>query len=117
MRSSIPASDTRAEASIMRRRTFLTSSLALITAPIGIEAQPTGKIGRVGVLATDRQALSSPPFLAFREALRTLGWIEGRNLVFEYRFAEGQFERLPELAAQLVRLNVDVIFAPSSTSV
>ena len=51
---------------------------------------------------------------AFREGLRELGYIEGRNVVIEYRFAEGQYARLPELAAELVRLKVDVIVTHSA---
>src|SRR5688572_4474219 len=50
----------------------------------------------------------------FREGLRDLGWIEGENITIEFRWAEGRFERLPELANDLVRLNVDVIVAPTS---
>jgi putative ABC transport system substrate-binding protein len=101
----------------IRRRAFVAALLVLGATPTAVRAQAPGKIGRVGVLATDRQTPSSPPFRAFRDALSTLGWVEGRTLLFEYRFSEEHVERLPELAAQLVRLNVDVIFAPSSTQV
>jgi hypothetical protein len=51
---------------------------------------------------------------AFREGLRELGWIEGQNIVIEYRWAEGRFDRLPGLVEELVRLNVDLIVAPTS---
>jgi putative ABC transport system substrate-binding protein len=51
---------------------------------------------------------------AFRQGLRDLGWIEGRNIVIDYRFAEGRFDRLPDLAAELVRLNVEIIAATTT---
>ena len=86
----------------------LTLALALLAAPLFAEAQPAGKIARLGVLlfgATD------PNLDAFRQGLRELGHIEGRNLIIEYRTAEGNAERLPELAVELVRLKPDLIFA------
>lgn len=86
----------------------LALALALLAAPLFAEAQPAGKIARLGVLlfgATD------PNLDAFRQGLRELGHIEGRNLVIEYRAAEGNAERLPDLAVELVRLKPDVIFA------
>ena len=55
---------------------------------------------------------SLPLWEAFRQGLREHGWVEGKNLFIEYRWAEGKFELFPELAAELVRLNVDLIFAP-----
>src|SRR5262245_47007068 len=72
-------------------------------------AQPTGKIVRIGFL--DSSTASGMRILvdAFRQELRKLGWIDGKSISFEYRFAEQKPERLPELAADLVRLNVDLI--------
>jgi putative tryptophan/tyrosine transport system substrate-binding protein len=65
------------------------------------------KIPRVGFLSPlDR---SAPSFEVFRQGLADLGYVEGHNIIIEPRFAEGQYERFPELAAELVRLNVDVI--------
>jgi putative ABC transport system substrate-binding protein len=81
------------------------------------EAQQPRKIYRVGYLSA---AFSSPTPArteAFRQGLRELGYVEGKNLVIEYRFAEGKRKRLPELAAELVRLNVDVIFVYSTPAV
>jgi len=73
------------------------------------QAQPAGKIFRIGFL--DNSAASGMAVLvdAFRQELRKLGWIEGKNITIEYRFAEGKNDRLPELAAELVRLKVDLI--------
>jgi putative ABC transport system substrate-binding protein len=73
-----------------------------------VSAQQAGKIHKVGYLSPSLPSVYSP--LLF-DNLRELGWIEGKNVTFEYRFAENRLERLPELAAELVRLNVDVIVA------
>src|ERR1700747_2923231 len=76
-----------------------------------VEEQQTGKIFRISLL--DASAGSANPVLldAFRQELEKLGWIEGKNIAIEYRFAEQKPERLPELAADLVRLRVDLILA------
>ena len=74
-------------------------------------AQPTGKVYRIGYLGAGSATVSQPPVEAFREGLRELGLVEGQNIVIDYRFAEGRFDRLPDLAAELVRLRVDVIMA------
>ncbi len=96
----------------MDRRTFLfVFSLGALSAPLAADAQPTGKVYRIGYLGMG-SATVSPPFVeAFREGLRELGLVEGQNIVIDYRFAEGRFDRLPELAAELVLLRVDVIMA------
>jgi putative tryptophan/tyrosine transport system substrate-binding protein len=75
-------------------------------------AQQTEKIFRVGLLDASTAAGSAVLWDTLREELRKLGWIEGKNIVFEYRFAEQKLERLPELAAELVRLKVDLILVP-----
>ena len=72
---------------------------------------PTGKVYRIGYLAAGSAIASQLPVEAFREGLRELGLVEGQNIVIDYRFAEGRFDRLPDLAAELVRLRVDVIMA------
>ena len=94
------------------RRTFLAGTGAvLLAAPLAAEAQQVAKISRIGYLATNR----TPHFQeAFRQGLRDLGYVEGRNLVIEDRNAEGKAERLPALAAELVALKVDVIVAAST---
>jgi putative ABC transport system substrate-binding protein len=84
-----------------------------------LRAQERGKMWRVGFLAPRRPAsIESDPYGAFAAGMRELGYVEGRNLVIEWRFADGNFERLAELAAELVRLNVDVIgsVGPQATS-
>jgi putative ABC transport system substrate-binding protein len=97
----------------MNRRTFIGAMAGgLLAAPLAAEAQ-AGKGHRIGYLGTNRAA---NPHLheAFRQGLRDLGYVEGRNVVIEYRDAEGKLERLPALAAELVALKVDVIVAPGT---
>ena len=89
--------------------------LNLTLAPLALEAQQTAKIARIGYLAID-QAASPHLREAFLQELRDLGYVEGRNLVIEYRSAEGKSEQLPALAAELVALKVDVIVAPSTAA-
>jgi ABC-type uncharacterized transport system substrate-binding protein len=73
------------------------------------EAQQTQKIFRIGYLDNSTASNSKRVLEAFRQELTKLGWIEGKNITIEYRFAEQKTERLPELAADLVRLKVDLI--------
>ena len=95
------------------RRTFLAGTGALLlAAPLAAEAQQAAKIARIGYLVTNL-ASASHVHDAFRQGLRDLGYVEGRNVVIEYRDAEGKLERLPALAAELVALKVDVIVASS----
>jgi putative ABC transport system substrate-binding protein len=82
---------------------------ALLTFSVRTEAQQTGKIFRIGFLDNSTASGSAVLVDAFRQELRKLGWIEGKNIAIEYRFAEQKSERLPELAADLVRLKVDLI--------
>src|SRR5437016_4192520 len=81
------------------------------------QAQQTGKVLRIGFLDNSTASGSAVLVEAFRQELSKLGWIEGKNLTIEYRFAEQKNERLPELAADLVRLKVDLIVAPAGPSV
>ena len=97
----------------MDRRTFIgTCAGSLLAIPCIADAQQPLKIARIGYLAS---SLAGGPHLpeAFRQALRDLGYVEGHNVVIEYRDAEGKLERLPTLAAELVALKVDVIVAAS----
>jgi putative tryptophan/tyrosine transport system substrate-binding protein len=88
---------------------IVTLALAVLVAPLAAHAQPSGKVFRVGVL---RPISPGPPTQqAFKQRLQELGYVEGQNLALEVRAAEGQLERLPGLAAELVRLHVDVIVA------
>ena len=98
------------------RRTFLAGTGAvLLVAPLAAEAQQAARIARIGYLVPNLGA-SPETHEAFRQGLRDLGYVEGRNLVIEYRSAEGKLERLPALAAELVALKVDVIVAPNTVA-
>ena len=79
-------------------------------------AQQTRKVVRIGFLDSSTASGMAGLLAAFRQELSKLGWIEGKNITIEYRFAEQKNERLPELAADLVRLKVDVIVGTSTTS-
>jgi putative tryptophan/tyrosine transport system substrate-binding protein len=92
----------------MNRRKFITLLSGACTWPLGAWAQQVTKIYRVGVLET-RSRAQNPNFIALVDELRNLGYVEGRNLLIEYRSAEGQASPFPELAAELIRLKVDVI--------
>jgi putative tryptophan/tyrosine transport system substrate-binding protein len=98
----------------MERRRFIeVIAGGIVAAPLAAEAQPAGSVARIGYLALNRAA--APHRLeAFLQGLRDLGYVEGRNVVIEYRDAEGKSERLPALAAELVALKVDVIVAPGT---
>jgi putative ABC transport system substrate-binding protein len=91
----------------------ITLLLGGLFSPVATDAQQAAKVARIGFLAAN---LAANPHLpeAFRQGLRDLGYVEGRNVVIEYRDAEGKFERLPALAAELVALKVDVIVAGST---
>ena len=95
----------------MKRREFITVlSGAFAAWPVyGYAQQPTARVYRLGVLLG--ASAESPSLRGFQQGLRELGWVEGQNILVEYRFAEGQIERLPALAADLVKLSVDVIAA------
>jgi ABC-type uncharacterized transport system substrate-binding protein len=73
------------------------------------QAQQPKKVARIGYLSAFDSARESFRSEPFRAALRELGYIEGQNLTIEYRYAEGKLDRLPEIAAELVRLKVDII--------
>ena len=85
-------------------------TLSLVVAPFAAEAQRAGKVPRIGVLLPSSGTDPTDPVAeAFYRGLRDLGWVEGQNVAIERRFAENRFDRFPSLAAELVRLNVDVI--------
>jgi putative tryptophan/tyrosine transport system substrate-binding protein len=102
-----------------RRRIGLLVSLALalLVVPLMVEAQPRGKIPRVGVLEPGSQQRHVDCLLAFQQGLRDLGYVEGQHVLFEYRYADEQPDRLPVLAAELVRLAPDVIWQHSMPAV
>jgi putative ABC transport system substrate-binding protein len=93
---------------------IITLVLGGLFGAVAVEAQEAAKVARIGYLVDSQ----GEPRLreAFRQGLRDLGYVEGRNLVTEIRSAEGKRERLPALAAELVALNVDVIVAPGGTA-
>src|SRR5215467_11485796 len=91
---------------------WLLITVLLITAPPAEAQQPT-KIPRIGYLEQGTASGNAVLLDGFRQELSKLGWIEGKNISVEYRFAEQKNERLPELAADLVRLNVDLIVVSS----
>jgi len=96
--------------SVTTRREFIgTLTGALLAAPLAAEAQQAGKVRRIGYLDMGSAARSRPYFEAFRQGLHDLGWVEGQNIAVDVRFADGKADQLPTLAAELVRLRVDVI--------
>ncbi len=96
----------------LRRAGFiLTFALGILTAQAAA-AQPPAKVPRIGIL-TLGVASATPLFEAFRQGLRELGYVEGQNIALEYRFAQGRADRLPALAAELLRMKVDVIVTES----
>src|SRR5947207_3122511 len=100
----------------MNRRALLAGLGAVLAAPLAATAQQAGKVYRIGYLSSG-SATGSWSVEAFREGLRELGWVEGRNIIIEYRFAETSYERLPRLAAELIGLRVDVIVAVAAPAI
>src|SRR3982750_850974 len=91
----------------MRRREFLNAlggAVAANTCPLATSAQP--KIARIGFLGSATAASSAQSVSALREGLNALGYVEGKNIVMEFQWAGGNYERLPQLVAELIRLNV-----------
>jgi len=88
---------------------------ALLIAPhFSVEAQPAEKISRVGLLISARPSTASRRIQAFQRGLRELGYVEGKNIVIEYRYAQGKVELLPQFADEMVRLKVDIIVTDTS---
>jgi putative ABC transport system substrate-binding protein len=107
----------------MRRRGILSSVAASgaclaggmpLIVPRRSDAQRAAAVARIGVLSPLAAATAIPMIGGLREGLRELGWVEGRNVALEVRFADGRLELLPQLAAELVRLDVDIIVAGSN---
>jgi putative ABC transport system substrate-binding protein len=100
---------------VISRRRFLTG-FVIALAPLGgaahaqeYKAQPAGEVRRIGVLSPGWPFVPANVFAAFRSGLQDLGYVEGRNLAIEWRFAAGHIESLPTLAAELLRRHVEVI--------
>jgi len=97
---------------MMSKKVFcLVLGVLLVVLGLPAEAQQSKKVPRIGFLSPQERASNMPLTEAFLAGLRELGYVEGQNIAVEYRWADGNFERLPELAADLVRLKVDVIVA------
>lgn len=91
--------------------------LALLAMPLALEAQPAGRVYRVGCVTSGTREQNAEVLRALEDGLRQLGYVDGQNLRLEYRFADGQVERLPALLAELVQLKVDAIVAGSNQTV
>ncbi len=101
----------------MDRRTFIGSvAFGLLVVPLASLAQQVGKVYRVGMLETTPMAMNAANLAAFRQGLRDLGYVEGSNLIIEYRSTDGHIERFVDLAAELVGMKVDVIVARQSAA-
>ena len=100
------------------RRTFLAGTGAvLLVAPIVVEAQLAGKVWRIAYLGNSSAVLESELIAAFRQGLRDLNYVEGRNIEIEYRWAEGQYDRFPGFVAEAVRAKVDVIVTAGTPAI
>src|ERR1044071_5150545 len=97
----------------MKRGIFI-AAMAMLLAPVVVKAQQPGTIPRIGVIFMGGR--DQPHLESFKQGLRELGYVEGKNIRLEYRYAEGKYDRLPELATDLVRERVDVIVTTSSIS-
>jgi putative ABC transport system substrate-binding protein len=94
----------------MRRKILSVVLTILFLAAVNpAQAQQPTKVPRIGFLGATYPSTNTARIEAFRQGLRELGYVEGKNIVIEYRWAEGKTERLPDLAAELVRLKVDII--------
>src|SRR5215831_13630812 len=91
-------------------------AVVMLTVPVIAEAQQPKKVSRIGFLNFSSLSIIPARIEALRQGLRELGYVEGKNIVIEYRWAEGKPDRLPALAAELARLNVEVIVTGGSTS-
>src|SRR5438552_3738326 len=100
----------------MRRREFVTLVGGAVAWPLPLRAQQSAKVPRIGFLMFDPASTYAGRVVALRAGLRQLGYVEDKNIVIELRWAK-TVDQLPELAAELVRMNVDIILAPSSTEV
>ncbi len=94
----------------MRRRDFITGIAGSVAGwPLSVRAQQRAKVAHIGYLGLVSASWHTPRVTAFRAGLRDLGYTEGKDIVIEFRWAEGRYDQLPALMAELVRLNVDVI--------
>jgi putative ABC transport system substrate-binding protein len=99
----------------MALKTIAVLALSIIGAPLATEAQQPAKVLRIGLLSPFSLSDTEHWHEAFRQGLRDLGWVEGKNIAIEYRYAAGRSARLPDLVAELVNLKVDIILATTAT--
>jgi putative tryptophan/tyrosine transport system substrate-binding protein len=102
---------------ITRRSLILALSAGAFAAPFIVRAQPRRPLPRIGILAAGNQEATARLFRSFLNALKDLGYFEGKDIVFDSRYADGRLDRLPALAAELMARKVDIIFAPTSPAV
>jgi putative ABC transport system substrate-binding protein len=100
----------------MRRRAFLYGSVAALATPLAAQALQAGKVYRIGYLGFTPPHLGGTAHLPLVRRLRELGWVEGKNIEIEARYSEAKYERLPDLAAEVVQLRVDVLVAVAATA-
>ena len=93
---------------------FIILTLSFLVAPLAAEVQPPGNMHRIGLLGYTNPHTAADLYEAFRRELRTLGWVEGQNLVIEERFAEGQMARAVDIAHEFVTRRVEVIVVPNA---
>src|SRR3982751_3894843 len=90
--------------------------MGLLAFPLVMEAQQAGKVPRIGYLSQNSGEVPENLIAAFREGLRARGWVEGRNIAIEVRYADGEVDQFPALVSELIRLKVDVIVTTSSAT-
>jgi len=101
-----------------RCKTFIhTIAIGLLVAPLAADAQQAAKLPRIGLLMGSSASAAAHLVDAFRQGLRELGYVEGRNIAFEVRYADGRHEVLPGLAAELVRLNVNALVVAAAPAI
>ena len=101
---------------MMDRRAFISMvGGSILAGPLAAKAQQAGKVYRIGILSGGSPTRNSPHIEAFRQGLRDTGWVEGRDVLIEWRSAEGRTDKLTELMAELVHLKIDVIVTAGST--
>ena len=100
---------------MMKRRKFIsTAAVGVLAAPFAAKAQLQGKIYRIGLLAAGSAERSRTVMAPFEQGLRGLGYVEGKNIIIERRYADADYARAQQLAAEFVRLRVDIIVAPAT---
>jgi ABC-type uncharacterized transport system substrate-binding protein len=101
----------------LRRVGLVALVLGVLVTPLTAQPQQPGRTARVGILVPGSPAPEADTYKAFRQGLRERGWIEGQNLILDFRFADNRYGRLPALAAELVALKPDAIFAVASPAI